>query len=155
MPGDPSLMLHATSVPTAALRDGIALDLPKILQQPFDLWLPLIYRQVWLEELRSFDFVRCNRTPAKRGLQIAVDRADGVLRLSLVGHEVHPYDRSSEYLRLLFSMPGDLSLMLHAASVPMNTLQDGIAVDLPAILQQPFDLWLPPLSYRQAWVVEA
>jgi hypothetical protein len=37
----------------------------------------------------------------------------------------------------------------------MNTLQDGIAVDLPAILQQPFDLWLPPLSYRQAWVVEA
>ena len=155
MPGDPSLMLYATSVPTDSLRDGVRVELPKILRQPFDLWLPLLYRHAWLVELPPHDLIRCDTTPMDSGLQAAVDRAEGVLRLSLIGSGVEVYDRSSERLRLLFSVPGDPSLMLHATSVSIDALRDGIAVALPTILQQPFDLWLPSLSYRQAWVIEA
>ena len=154
MPGDPSLILYAASVPIATLRDGIAIDFPRILHQPFDLWLPLLYRQVWIEEF-TLTLIRCTNTPMRRGLQVAVDRTERVLRLSLIGNGVEPYDRSCEELQLLFSIPGDPLLMLHATSVPLDALQNGVAIDLPTILEQPFDLWLPALSYRQAWVVEA
>jgi hypothetical protein len=100
------------------------------------------------------DLMRCSTTQLDHGLQVAIDRAKDALHLTLVGDGVEVYDRSNNtHLRLLFSMPGDPSLMLHGTSVPTAALRDGVTVKLPKILQQPFDLWLP-LIYRRVWMVK-
>lgn len=49
MPDDPTLILHGTSVALDTVKDGVSLTLPEfVVEQPFDLWLPLLYRRASL-----------------------------------------------------------------------------------------------------------
>jgi len=100
------------------------------------------------------DLKRCGSTPIERGLQAVIDRSTHTIRLALVGSMVEIYERGLATLPLVFSLPDDPCMFLHGVSVPIADLQDGATLVLPAILKQPFDLWLP-LLYFQTYITEA
>ena len=166
--GDPSVVLHTLQVPAVELLDGvIEMPLPIDPSIPVDVLTRPVFPAYRVEDRMTADVVvvrnrlrghfidlmRFDRAATDRGLQAVLSRAEGTLRLFLAGTAVETYDRSEDRLRLLFSMPGDPTLLLHTESVEIASLREGMTMELPDILDQPFDVW-SPLLYHRAAIVE-
>ena len=160
---DPSAVLHLLDVPMQELLHERVLDypLPVAPEIPIDVLTRRLFETyvefpsddadllVPLPRGHFVDLMPFDRGPIQRGLSAVLRRADGVLRLALVGMAVERYSRPTPALRLLFSQSGDPSLLLHTAMVPLAELRDGVELELPAILRNGFDIWTP-LIYRRA-----
>jgi hypothetical protein len=168
--GDPSIWLHTLHVAAAeVIEDGmVEMPLPidpeiavDVLSRPnFPAYRvedraadDVVVAMGGLPRGHFVDLMQFDHAAVDGGLQAVLSRADGTLRLFLAGKTVESYDRSTALLRLLFSMPGDPTLLLHAESVAVDSLRDGTTMKLPQILAQPFDLW-SPLLYRKAAIYE-
>lgn len=99
------------------------------------------------------DLMKFETTPiAKPHLQALVDRPQGLLTIKLVGDGHEMYHRSMEHLGLLFTLPDDASMVLHADSVPIDSLREGCTLKIPdVVVQRTFDLW-SPLLYRHSYI---
>ena len=163
--GDPSAVVVAITVSLAELVEHHFIDFSIPTTKPIDLHTRRIFPSYRIERAGKndmmitppkghfVDIVQFDKGPIQRGLQAVLSRSDGVLRLALVGGGITVYNRSTPLIRLLFSKPGDPTLVLHTMTVPIHELRTGVKVQLPKILQQPFDLW-SPLVYRQNGLIE-
>jgi hypothetical protein len=167
--GDPSVCLHTLHVTAAeVITDVVEMPLPIDPEIAVDVLTRPSFPAYRVEDRAADDVVvatgglprghfvdlmQFDHAAIDGGLQAVLSRADSTLRLFLAGRTVESYDRSTTLLRLLFSMPGDPTLLLHAESVAVDSLRDGATVKLPQILAQPFDLW-SPLLYRKAAIYE-
>lgn len=162
---DPSAVLHHLDVPVdVLLRDGmIELPLPIDPDVPLCVYTRCLFPHYRIENVTDdadlllalptghfIDLLRFEQGRTDRGLQAVLRPAERLLDLTLVGHAIETYDRRTRLLRLLFSMPNDPSLLLHADSVAAADLRKGITLQLPEILDRPFDLWAPLLYRRLA-----
>lgn len=162
---DPSVVVAAIRVPVQTLLDDGLYDVHMAsidLSYPFDIYtrrlLPCSVEYATAETnlmLRLphghfVDLMRCTEQPVQRGLQIVIESSINYATLMLVGGGVERYKRRDDDVRLIFSMSGDPSLILHTARITVADVCHGIQLELPPILTQTkFDVWLP-LLFRQA-----
>lgn len=162
---DPSAVLHSLDVPVATLLANGMVELPLPIDPdvPLTVYTRCLFPNYQIENITDdadlelalpaghfIDLIKFEQGKTERGLQAVLRPAERRLRLSLMGQAIETYDRRTRLLRLLFSMPDDPSLMLHADSVDAAALREGITLSLPAILDRPFDLWAPLLYRRVA-----
>lgn len=161
---DPATVLHIVEVSVSELLQEQLLD----LVLPIDPMIPLdVHTRCLFETYVEYpstdadillslprghfiDLMRMQPGRIDRGLHGVLRRADGVLRVSLVGQAIESYHRSTPVLRLLISQPGDPTLLWHTAEVSVAQLREGCEVHLPKNLAtKAFDVWAP-LMYRRA-----
>jgi hypothetical protein len=99
------------------------------------------------------DLMRFSNKPIDQGLQITVFRNLSLMEVMIVGAHQEYYNRSMDWLQLVFSKPDDPTLILHAMSIPMDDLREQVYMEIPRILEQPFSVW-SRLFFSQASVVE-
>lgn len=174
---DPSVVLYVLHVPTKKLFEEQEFDfvLPIVPEKKLDIYTRRLFQNYGIEypklidddkfenvdvELslpkRHFiDLGKFSKEPIKRGLQAVLDKPNGTINFSLIGDNIETYNRSMPFLRLLFSMPDDPTLLLHTESVSIDDLHNGLLVTyiLPEyLLENDFDLW-SPLVYRQSCLI--
>lgn len=162
---DPSAVLYRFDVPVAGLLSGEMVELPLPIDPdvPLSVYTRSLFPHHRIENITDdsdlllamptghfIDLLRFEPGRTDRGLQAVLRPAERLLHLTLVGQAIETYDRRTRLLRLLFSMPDDPSLLLYADSIMAADLRKGITLELPAILDRPFDLWAPLLYRRLA-----
>lgn len=160
--GDPSAVLHIIDIDaTELLESNVDRPLPIDPATPIDIYTRRLFRghriehrteeslMLGLPRRHFIDLMQFERGIIDHGLQAVLTRAEGRLRLGQVGEREETYERPTASLRLLFSLPGDPTLLLHTAEVAIADLRAGTSIPLPSILNRSFDVW-SPLFYRKA-----
>jgi hypothetical protein len=178
---DPSTPLYFLDVPTQELFENHEYDciLPITLDKRLDVYTKRLFpnygveypkiivkedgEEVWendevvlsLPKSHFVDLKIFDSNPITRGLQAALDRRAGIITFSLVGDNIETYNRSVSFLRLLFSMPKDPSLLLYTKTILIEELQKTpIEVSLPDnLIGIKFDIW-SPMIYKNCSLVE-
>src|ERR1019366_5513657 len=178
---DPSTPLYFLDVPTHELFENHEYDciLPIALDKRLDVYTKRLFpnygveypkiivkedgEEVWendevvlsLPKSHFVDLKIFDSNPITRGLQAALDRRAGIITFSLVGDNIETYNRSVSFLRLLFSMPKDPSLLLYTKTILIEELQKKpIEVSLPDnLIGTKFDIW-SPMIYKNCSFVE-